>query len=131
MLVKVTVRPVPAVASSASAVAVALSVVGGLKLMVCSALEILMDLVILVAKYLSSWAWEAVITHDPAAKTVKELPLSIWQIEVEAGATTKVTGAEPAPFVALSSCGTLSIFIAVGAKAVMLWATLVIVIFAS
>ena len=89
-----------------------------------------MDLVILVAEYLSSWAWEAVITQDPAAKTVNT-PLSIWQIEVEAGATTKVTGAEPAPFVALSSCGTLSIFIAVGPKAVMLWATLVIVMFLS
>ena len=35
VLVKVTVRPLPAIASSAYAVAVALSVVGGLKLMVC------------------------------------------------------------------------------------------------
>ena len=35
MLVKVTVRSVPAVALSASGVAEALSVVGGLKLMVC------------------------------------------------------------------------------------------------
>jgi hypothetical protein len=91
----------------------------------------MMDLVVLVAKYLSSWAWEAVITHDPAAKTVKELPSAIWQIAVEAGATAKVTGVVPAPFVALSSCGTLAILIAVGAKSVMLWATLVIGIFAS
>ena len=90
-----------------------------------------MDLVVLVAKYLSSWAWEAVITHDPAAKTVNESPLEIWQISVEVGATAKVTGAVPAPFVALSACGTLAILIAVGKKAVMLWATLVIVIFVS
>ncbi len=84
----------------------------GLKpVMVCATLVISMVFVMLVRAYLLSAACEAVITHFPAATTVKVVSMMEQTPEefVE-----KTTGADPAPFVAVNVCGVLFAFIEVG-----------------
>jgi hypothetical protein len=89
----------------------------GLKpVMVCLTFVISIDLVMLVGAYLLSAACEAVITHFPAASTVKVVPI-MEQTPDEF--VEKITGADPAPCVAVSVCGALFAFIEVGLNPVI------------
>ena len=98
---------------------------GSKPVMVCATLVISMDLVILVSAYLLSVACEAVITHIPAAKTVKVVPAMEHTVEDEL-LLEKMTGAVPSPFVALNVCVPLFAVIELGLAQVMVCTAFVI-----
>ena len=124
--VKVTGYEMPAllVASKVCGVLTVVIAIGGVKVMVCGSLVIvILRTTLLAAAVVVSPAWLAVIEQVPADTTVRVVPLMRQAADVVA----KLTGYEgPAELVATRVCGVDESVTAVGGVKVMVCGSLVI-----